>query len=360
MSEDKEEVEITKKRKDEGIKVLLEKEVKAEGVGTWLEYVKLIHNALPELNLKDVSTRVEFLGREFSAPIMIDCMTGGSEYSLKINENLAYAAEEFNIPMGVGSQRAGLKSKELIRTYSIVREVAPSAFMMANIGAPQLSQGFGVDDARRIVEMIKADALVIHLNPLQELIQPEGEPSSKGVLAKISELTKELKVPIIVKEVGTGISREVALKLEMAGVSAINIAGLGGTNWALVEKIRAKKLGYDNKVRLGKIFADWGIPTAASLIEVKRATNLPVIASGGIRSGLDVAKCLVLGANICAMALPLLKAAVVSKDEVIKLLKRIILELKATMYLVGAKDITALKKSRYVIFGALREWLEQL
>jgi isopentenyl-diphosphate delta-isomerase len=346
-------IEIIKQRKKEGIDIPLQKNVQAKTTSTYLEYVRLVHNALPELDYDDIDTSTTFLRKWFSAPIIIDSMTGGTDEATVINSRLGELAEKYGFGMGVGSQRAGLKSEELAATYSIARKNAPNAFLIANIGGAQLAKGLTVDEARRIVKMIRANALVVHLNPLQELVQPEGEPRYKGVLAKISELAKTIDVPMIVKEVGAGISREVAIKLEMANVSAINIAGAGGTSWAGVEKLRAESAKDDLKKRLGEVFWDWGIPTAASLIEVRRAVKLPLIASGGLRDGLEVAKCIVLGASMAAMAYPFLRTAAQSSESLFAFADTILAELKSTMFLVGAKNIGALASSRYILTGML-------
>lgn len=346
-------IEIIKQRKKEGIDIPLQKNVQAKTTSTYLEYVKLVHNALPELDYDDIDTSTTFLKKRFSAPIIIDSMTGGTDEATVINSRLGELAEKYGFGMGVGSQRAGLKSEELAATYSIARKNAPNAFLIANIGGAQLAKGFTVDEAKRIVKMIRANALVVHLNPLQELVQPEGEPRYKGVLAKISELAKTIDVPVIVKEVGAGISKEVAIKLEMADVSAINIAGAGGTSWAGVEKLRAESAKDDLKKHLGEMFWDWGIPTAASLIEVRRAVKLPLIASGGLRDGLEVAKCIVLGASMAAMAYPFLRTAAQSSESLFAFADTILADLKSTMFLVGAKNIDALASSRYILTGML-------
>jgi isopentenyl-diphosphate delta-isomerase len=346
-------IDIIKQRKKEGIEIPLQKNVQAKTSSTYLEYVRLVHNALPELDYDDIDTSTTFLKTRFLAPIIIDSMTGGTDEANIINSRLGELAEKYGFGMGVGSQRAGLKSEELATTYSIARKNAPNAFLIANIGGAQLAKGLTVDEAKRIVEMIRANALVVHLNPLQELVQPEGEPRYKGVLAKISELVKTIDVPVIVKEVGAGISKEVAIKLEMAGVSAINIAGAGGTSWAGVEKLRAESAKDELKKHLGEVFWDWGIPTAASLIEVRHAVKLPIIASGGLRDGLQVAKCIVLGANMAAMAYPFLRAAAHSRESLFAFADTILAELKGTMFLVGAKNITTLASSRYILTGSL-------
>lgn len=349
------EIDIIKQRKKDGIDIPLHKNVQARSASTYLEYVKLVHNALPELDYDDIDTSTTFLRRKFSAPLIIDSMTGGTDEATVINGRLGELAEKYGLGMGLGSQRAGLKSEELAATYSIARKNAPNAFLIANIGGAQLAKGMTTDEVRKIVKMINANALVVHLNPLQELVQPEGEPRYKGVLGRISELAKTIDVPVIVKEVGAGISREVAIKLEMSGVSAVNVAGAGGTSWAGVEKLRAEAMKDDLKRHLGEIFWDWGIPTAASLIEVRRAVKLPLIASGGLRNGVEVAKCIALGANMAAMAYPFLRAAAQSREALFAFADTVLAELKSTMFLVGARNIPALASSRYILTGALAQ-----
>lgn len=348
-------IEVIKQRKRDGIEIPLQKNVQARTVSTYLEHVKLVHNALPELDLDEIDLSTKFLGHRFLAPIIIDSMTGGTDEATVINGRLGELAEKYGFGMGLGSQRAGLKSEELAATYSVARKNAPHAFLIANIGGAQLAKGLTVDDARKIVRMIRADALVVHLNPLQELVQPEGEPRYRGVLARIKELVKSMDVPVIVKEVGAGISREVAIRLEMAGVSAINVAGTGGTSWAGVEKVRADMAKDSAKARLGDMFWDWGIPTAASLIEARRAVKLPLVASGGLRDGVEVAKCIALGASMAAMAYPFLRAAAKSREALSEFADSFLAELRGVMFLVGAKDVTALSRSRYILTGALAQ-----
>jgi isopentenyl-diphosphate Delta-isomerase len=348
-------IEIIKQRKRDGIEIPLNNDVQAKTTSTYLEYVKLIHNALPELDYDEIDISTTFLKRKFSAPIIIDSMTGGAPEAAKINGRLGELAEKYGFAMGLGSQRAGLESKELAETYSIARENAPSAFLIANIGGAQLAKGLTIDNIKKIIDMIQADALIIHLNPLQELIQPEGEPKYKGVFSKISEISGALDVPVIVKEVGAGISKEVAVKLEVAGVSAINVAGAGGTSWAGVEKLRAEASNNDLKIHLGEIFWDWGIPTATSLIEVKKTVKVPIIASGGLRNGMEMAKCIVLGASMCAMAYPFLLKAAESKEQLFNFADTVIAELKSTMFLIGAMNLSLLKSSRYILTGPLAD-----
>ena len=349
------EIEIIKQRKKDGIDIPLNKDVQAKTTSTYLEYVRLVHNALPELDYDDVDTSTRFLGHKFSAPIIIDSMTGGTDEATTINGRLGELAQKYGFGMGLGSQRAGLKSEELAATYSVARRNAPDAFLIANIGGAQLAKGLTIDEARKIVKMIRANALVVHLNPLQELVQPEGEPRYKGVLGKITELVKSMDVPVIVKEVGAGISREVAVKLEMAGVAAVNVAGAGGTSWAGVEKLRAETMNNSTKKHLGEMFWDWGIPTAASLIEVRKAVKVPIIASGGLRNGLEAAKCVALGASMAAMAYPFLRAAAQSRESLFAFADTLLAELRSAMFLVGARNIPALASSRYILTGALAQ-----
>jgi isopentenyl-diphosphate Delta-isomerase len=353
-------IEVIKQRKKEGIVIPLTKNVQAKESSTYLEYVKLIHNALPEIDYEVVEITQNFLNHNFNAPIIIDSMTGGTPEATKINSRLSLVAEKFGLGMGLGSQRAGLLSSELAETYSIARSNAPSAFLVANIGGAQLSKGLKVQEVKNMIEMIEANALVVHLNPLQELIQPEGEPKYKGVLSKIKEICANFDIPIIVKEVGAGISMEVAKKLESAGVSAINVAGSGGTSWAGVEKLRAETAHDSNKINLGELFWDWGIPTAVSLIEVRNSVKVPVIASGGIRNGLEIAKCIVLGANMCGMAFPFLRHASKSFESLCEFTNKTLIELKSTMFLVGSKNIAELAKSRFMFTGELakvKQWI---
>src|SRR5215207_3595937 len=341
MSEsDNPEIDLIMNRKRDGIDIPLSNNVQSRFVSTFLEYVKFIHNALPEIDFDEINTATEFLNHQFGAPIIIDSMTGGTPEALKINSRLGQLAETFAFGMGVGSQRAGLKSTFLAETYSVARKNAPSAFLIANIGGAQLAEGLDIHTIEKLISMIDANALVIHLNPLQELIQPEGEPKYRGVWDKITKIRESISIPIIVKEVGSGISREVALKLEKAHIDCINIAGSGGTSWAGIEKIRATKVKNDAKENLGELFWDWGIPTALSLIEVKNAVDLPLIASGGIRNGLEIAKCIALGATMSAMAYPFLKAAS---------------ELKGSMFLTGSLNIRELAKSRLILTGELAD-----
>ncbi len=350
-------VEQIKKRKREGIEIPLTENVQGKENSTYFEYVKLFHNALPEINFDEIDLSTTLFEKSFSAPLIIDSMTGGTDEAFLINKRLGQIAEKYGLGMGLGSQRAGLKSEKLVESYSIARKVAPNAFLIANIGGAQLAGGLSTSDILKIIKMIDANALAIHLNPLQELIQPEGEPRFKGILQRIANLVQDIEIPIIVKEVGSGISADVALRLENSGVGSINIAGSGGTSWAGIEKIRADQHGEYIKSRLGELFWDWGIPTALSILLVSKSVKIPIIASGGLRNGLEIAKCLILGSNLCAMAFPFLKRAAESEEELERFTQLILTEIKATMFLLGAKDIVSLKNTRYILTDKLADVL---
>ncbi len=345
------------KRKTDHIQICLEENVQARHVTTGLEDIYLIHRALPEIDRSKINLSTVVLNHKFSAPLIVEAMTGGTPKATEINIAIAQAVEQLGLGMGVGSQRPAAENTKLESSFKIVREKAPTAFLIANIGGPQIAKKNGVNDAEKAVKMINANALAIHLNPLQEAIQPEGETNYKGVLNKIKEIAEALDVPVIVKETGAGISAEEAKKLENMGVDAVDVAGAGGTSWAAVEYHRAKKLRDEYRQRLGETFWDWGIPTAVSIIEVTQSVHLTVIASGGVRSGIDIAKALALGANLTGLALPILRPAVKGSEEVKKQLQLIVEELKNTMFLIGADSVQKLKKAPLVITGKTAEWL---
>ena len=343
-------------RKRDHLKLSLERDVGFEGKTTWLEYVELIHRALPELNLDEISTEASFLGETFGMPLLIEAMTGGIPEAVEINGNLAEAAERFSIPMEVGSQRAAIEDEKLEYTFRVARERAPNLFLIANLSGVQLAED-GVEVAEKAVEMIEADAISIHLNPLQELIQPEGSTRFKDVLKMIERVCERLDVPVIVKEVGCGISSEVAKMLEEAGVKAIDVAGAGGTCWAKIEMLRLRE--DDERREVAKTFLDWGIPTAASIIEVSSAVSIEVIGSGGIRNGIDIAKALSIGADMAGVAHPLLRPATESVESVAKVLRRLRSELEVAMFLTGCRNVGELKRAPHVILGPLLEWKRQ-
>jgi isopentenyl-diphosphate delta-isomerase len=347
----------TRERKNDHLEICLRENVQARGVTTGFEDLHLVHKALPEINRKEIDLSTKIFNHKFSAPLIVESMTGGTPRAAKINATVAQAVEELRLGMGVGSQRAALEDSKVEKTFSIVREKAPNAFIVANLGAPQLVRGYGVNEARKAVEILGADALAIHLNPLQEAIQLEGEPSYEGVLGAIEKVVKELDVPVIVKETGCGIAAEEAKRLEAARVAAIDVAGAGGTSWAAVEYYRAKNQMDGARQRLGEAFWDWGIPTAVSLIEASQRVRIPVIASGGVRSGIDMAKALAVGASLVGMAYPVLDPAVHGVEEVKKKLQALVEELRNTMFLVGADSIRGLRNAPVVVTGKMADWL---
>ncbi len=347
----------TEDRKQEHIRICLEREIESN-ISAGFDDITLIHNAVPEINLDDVNLQCTFLRHKLQAPIMVTAMTGGHEEAVPINRHIAQAVEALGLAMGVGSQRAAIEDSTLAPSFSITRENAPTAFIIGNIGAPQLSLGYDVKEADIAIKMLKANALAIHFNAAQEAIQPEGEAHFSGVLQTLRRLTKSLSTPIIAKETGAGINPENAEQLVKAGVKAIDVAGLGGTSWPAVEIERAKTEDA-LKATLGRWFTDWGIPTAVATYEVtQKELSVPVIASGGIRTGIDIAKAIALGATIGGVALPVLSPAMLNAKAVQVYLGSLIQGLKATMFLVGAKTLEDLAKTPLIIQGATRSWLE--
>jgi isopentenyl-diphosphate delta-isomerase len=350
--------EETKKRKAEHIKISLNHNVQARKITPGFEDVYLIHKALPEINRQNINLTTTVFGHKFSAPIIVGAITGGTHEATKINATLAEAVEELGLGMGVGSQRAAMEDKRLEKTFAIVRKKAPTAFLIANIGGVQLVNGYGLKEVKKAVEMIDADAVAIHLNALQEAAQPEGQTNFQGMLTKIREIAKDLDKPIIAKETGAGIAAEEAKKLETAGVKGIDVSGAGGTSFAAVEYYRAKGAKNHFQRRLGGVFWDWGIPTAISIVEVSQTVNMPIIASGGIRDGLDAGKALALGANLASLSLPALQTAVKGAKETAKALVTMKEELRNVMFLVGANSVQALHKTPFVVTGKTGEWLK--
>jgi len=342
-------------RKLDHIKIVLSADIDYN-ISTLFEDVILIHNSLPEISLEEINTKTTLFGKVFDMPLLIDSMTGGIKIAEKINKNLAEAALEANIPLSCGSQRAAIENPKLIKTYRVIREVSKDIFLIGNIGVQQLVKN-PKEIADKVISMIDADALAIHLNPLQEATQFKGDLNFKNCYQAISEVVNSVDVPVIVKETGAGISKEVAMRLEKVGISAINISGAGGTSWSAVEIERLKSLSENYQLEVAKVFRDWGIPTAASLLEVVSTVKIPVIASGGIRSGLDIAKSIVLGAQFTGIAKPFLLKALMNRDEVIKYINILRDQLKITMLLTGAKSIDQLRNVNYVIVGRLREWV---
>lgn len=332
----------TQRRKREHLELCLDTpSVQAPG-GTGLDSYAFVHNALPEIDIDEIDLGTSFLGKRLKAPILISSMTGGFDLARKINRNLAAAAQRLGIAMGVGSQRVALEMPDAADSFK-VRDVAPDILLLANLGAVQLNYGYGPDECRRAVAMIGADGLILHLNVLQEAVQPEGNRNFKGLMRRIAEVCKGLNAPVVAKEVGFGISADAARRLAGAGVSAIDVAGRGGTSWYAVEAKRSAKQG---KPAGRAAFADWGIPTEEALVQVRAALpEIELVASGGIRNGVDIAKALALGATVAALGQPLLEPALESADKVVESLAGLIHELKVAMLCIGAGDLAALKRA---------------
>ncbi|MCZ8356652.1 MAG: type 2 isopentenyl-diphosphate Delta-isomerase [Microcystis sp. LE19-388.1G] len=333
-------------RKSEHLRVCIEEDVEFQQLTNGLEKYRFTHCCLPELDRSDIELGTTFLGKSLKAPILISSMTGGTELAHLVNTRLATVAQRYGLAMGVGSQRIALEQPELAPTFA-VRSLAPDILLLANLGAVQLNYGCGLEDCLKLVELLEADALILHLNPLQEWVQSEGDSNFKGLLAKIQQICVQLPVPIIAKEVGNGISAVMAKQLIEAGVAAIDVAGAGGTSWAKVESQRAK----DNRQRhLGQVFADWGLPTAECITAIRSLNStIPLIASGGLKNGLDLAKSIALGADLGGLARPFLVAAIESEAAVDELVKFLIAELEIVLFCTGNPNLSTLKHS-----GALK------
>ncbi len=331
-------------------------------VGLGWAQVRLIHNCLPEIALADVDLRTVFLGHELAAPLWITGMTGGHERAARINRRLALVAERHGIAMGLGSQRAGLVDPDLQKTYQAAREAAPNAVLVANIGAPQLvPQGetppLRLADIEAIVHSVGAQGLAIHLNFLQEMVQVEGDRSARGVLSAIEEIVRVLRVPVMAKETGAGISREQGARLREVGVAAIDVGGAGGTSMVKIEGSRTGQHSHGH-VSVAEAFGDWGIPTPASILEV-RGCGLPVIATGGVRTGVDAARAIALGAHAVGVGLPFLVAADAGEDELNAAVELFLAELRSALFLTGSRRPADLQKQGAVVLGDLAAWKSQ-
>ena len=328
-------------RKTDHIRINLDEDVRS-GLTNGLENYRFVHRALPEIDLVDVDITIKIFGKTLQAPIIISSMTGGTPQAAVINQYLATAAEAAGVAMGVGSQRAGIEHSELAYTFQ-VRKFAPTILLFSNLGAVQLNYTYTVDQCQRAVDMIESDALILHLNALQEALQPEGDTHFAGLLDKIGKVCRALSVPVVVKEVGWGISAEDARRLGDIGVAAIDVAGAGGTSWSQVEMHRAVKAGQAN---VASAFRYWGIPTAESIVAVRKTVpSISVIASGGLRDGIDIAKCIALGASLAGMAGPFLQAAARSAEDVLATVSEFTRELKVCMFAAGARTIEDLQQT---------------
>ena len=342
----------TRNRKDDHIRINLEKDVQFPHLTSGLERYRFMHEALPELDIAEIDTNVELFNKRLKTPILISSMTGGTEMARGINRKLAEAAQQTGIAMGLGSQRAAIERPELKYTFEI-RDIAPDVLLFANLGAVQFNYGYGVDQCKRAVEMIQADALILHFNALQEAVQPEGDGNFKDLLPKIEVVCKSVGVPVIAKEVGWGFSERTARRLAEVGVKAIDVAGAGGTSWSEVEYHRAPTAFH---ARVARSFADWGIPTADSIQYVRKgAPNVLIFASGGLRDGIDITKSIALGATLGGLASPFLKAAQASIEAneesptaVTELIRELDRQIRVAMFCSAAPDIKALQHTELI------------
>jgi isopentenyl-diphosphate delta-isomerase len=355
--------DLIEQRKADHLRLSATSDVDAAAGAGW-DDIKLVHDALPEIDQCDVDLSATFLGRRLSVPLLIAGMTGGHRTAHEVNAVLARAAERHGLAMGVGSQRAALRRRDLAYTYTVVREQAPTAMLIANIGAPQLidqehAQALSRAEVQSAVDMIRADALAVHLNFLQESVQPEGERRAAGCAAALREVAAYTGVPVVAKETGAGLSRATASQLRELGVRALDVGGVGGTSFAAVEGLRASAQGATGNERLGEVLRDWGVPTPVSVVGAL-AAGLPVVATGGIRSGLDAAKALALGATLVGVARPLLQAALQGDAAVEAWIDQFVAELRTVLFLTGSAEIAALRATPRVVTGATREWVTQL
>lgn len=334
-------------RKKDQLRVCLSEDVEAHNIRSGFERYYFIHQGLPEVNASDIDLGINLLGKKLKAPIIISSMTGGTEEAGAINRHLAEAAQRMGLAMGVGSQRAALENPSLAGTYQ-VRDVAPDILLFANLGAVQLNYGYSLKQCRQAVDMIGADALILHLNPLQEGLQAGGETNFSGLLAKIEKVCDELPCPVIIKEVGCGISPQIAEKLARSGVAAIDVAGAGGTLWSEVEALCVPT---EKTRNIARAFSSWGIPTADSLKAVRQIVKdiIPCIGSGGVRTGIDAAKALALGAAAVGIAGPVLKMAAISAGAVVDYLTEIEEELRLTLFCLGISTVVQLRDTPLLI-----------
>ena len=340
-------------RKADHLRICLDEDVQSHRITNGFERYRFSHCCLPELNRDDIDISTSFLGKKVATPLLISSMTGGTEQARLINQRLAKTAQRFGLAMGVGSQRVAVENPDLTHTFS-VRQYAPDALLFANLGAVQLNYDYGIAQCQKAVDALEADALILHLNPLQEAVQSEGDVNVKGRFAKIEQLAQVLPVPIVAKEVGNGISAVMAQRLMDVGVAAIDVAGAGGTSWARVESERAQDA---KQRRLGNTFADWGIPTAECIASIRamadeRGQSVPLIASGGLRNGLHAAKVIALGADLAGLAVPFLQAASQSEATLAEVCEALIAEIVTVLFCTGCAQLEDLRQSG--VMAALR------
>jgi isopentenyl-diphosphate delta-isomerase len=332
----------TQVRKADHIRICLEEDVQFDRTTNGFDRYRFTHCCLPELNLNEIDLSTTFLNKTLGSPLLISSMTGGTEQAQTINYRLAEVAQNYQIAMGVGSQRVVVEKPEVAKTFA-VRSVAPDILLFANLGAVQLNYNYGLGECLQIVELLEADALILHLNPLQECIQPQGDTNFRGLLDKIALLCDRMPVPVIVKEVGNGISAPMAQKLIAAGVAAIDVAGAGGTSWAKVESERAEN---PQQKRLGETFAEWGIPTTECITSIRSVSpSIPLIASGGLRNGLEAAKAIALGADLAGLAWPFLQAANESEEALHELMRSLLAEIATVLFCTGNATLFDFKHS---------------
>ncbi len=360
MSKDAEQIA---RRKGEHLQLAAEGDVETRVTAGW-EDVHLLHDALPTVDAAAIDLSARFLGRTLRLPLVISGMTGGHGRAIAINELLGRVAERAGIAIGVGSQRAALRDPVLAPTYAVVREAAPHAFVIANVGISQLVRqdrepALVAKDIHRIVRMVRADALALHLNYLEESVQPEGQTRARGSEAAVRALVRSCPVPVIAKETGAGISLPVARRLRRLGVRAVDVGGVGGTSFAAIEAQRARAAGDTLRMSLGERFRDWGVPTAVA-VRAAAGAGLPLIATGGVRSGLDAAKALALGATLVGVGRPLLQAALAGEDACMEWLASFELELRTAVFLTGIERASELRRVPVVVTGRSRAWIDQL
>lgn len=332
-------------RKTEHIKLCLTEQVEGVNKTTGLEGISFIHNALPEIDFNKIDLQTTFLNKQLKAPFLVSSMTGGSDLATKINMNLAIASEEKGWAIGLGSTRALLESKAHEASF-LIRKEAKSVPLIANLGAVQFNYGYGPEECQKIVDVTGADSLVLHLNSLQEVVQDGGDLNFENLLPTIEEVCHKLNVPVGAKEVGFGIDGTVAKKLYDAGVQYIDVAGAGGTSWSQVEKLRTKD---PLRKAAAEAFNQWGISTKDCIVSVRDTlSNAPIVASGGMKTGLDAAKAITIGSNIVGFARTLLQSATESVDEVLKVMEQIEFELKMAMFGIGADSMEALRNTKRV------------